>query len=188
MSDVTRILYAIEDGDPQAAADLLPVVYEQLRKTAQQRMAAERPDHSLSATALVHEAYIKLLGEDATQLQWANRAHFYAAAAQAMRRILVDHARARGRAKRGGQRVKLSLSVATLGANEDADQVIALEEALQQLEQQDARAAQVVALRYFAGLSVEETAEALDISPRSVKREWSVARAGLYRELSEPQG
>jgi RNA polymerase sigma factor (TIGR02999 family) len=183
VSDVTRILYAIEDGDAKAAGELLPLVYDQLRKIAQQRMAGERTGHSLEATALVHEAYLKLVGDEDVSLQWANRAHFFAAAAEAMRRILVDHARAKGRLKRGGDRAKLKLGVATLGADENADEIVALDEALRRLGRQDERLARIVSLRYFAGLSVEQTAEALEISPRTVKREWSTARAWLYREL-----
>lgn len=183
VSDVTRILYAIEDGDAKAAAELLPLVYDQLRRTAQQRMAAERAGHSLDATALVHEAYLKLVGDDAAGLHWANRAHFYAAAAEAMRRVLVDHARAKGRAKRGGDRAKLTLSVATLGTEEDSNEILALDDALRRLEQQDPRAARIISLRFFAGLSVQETAQALDLAPRTVKREASLARAWLFREL-----
>jgi RNA polymerase sigma factor (TIGR02999 family) len=183
MSDVTRILYAIEDGDAKASAELLPLVYDQLRKTAQQRMASERTDHSLNATALVHEAYLKLVGSDAASLQWANRAHFFAAAAEAMRRILVDHARAKGRLKRGGRLAKLTLNVALLGAEEQAEETVALDEVLRRLEEQDPRMARIVSLRFFAGLSVEETALALDLSPRTVKRDWSTARAWLYREM-----
>lgn len=183
MSDVTRILYAIEDGDSKAAGELLPLVYDQLRKVAQQRMADERTGHSLDATALVHEAYLKLVGDEDPNLRWANRAHFFAAAAEAMRRILVDHARARGRLKRGGDRAKLPLTVATFRADESADEIVALDEALRRLERQDERAARIVSLRFFAGLSVEQTADALELSPRTVKREWSTARAWLYREL-----
>ncbi len=185
MSDVTRILYAIEGGDAKAARELLPLVYDQLRKIAQQRMAGERTGHSLDATALVHEAYLKLVGDDDSELRWANRAHFFAAAAEAMRRILVDHARARGRQKRGGEGARLSLSVATLGVEQDADEVMALDDALRKLEKHDSRMARIVSLRFFAGLSVDETAESLELSARTVKREWSVARAWLYRELQE---
>lgn len=184
VSDVTRILYAIEDGDAKASAELLPLVYDQLRRAAQQRMAAERADHSLDATALVHEAYLKLVGDDASSLRWANRAHFYAAAAEAMRRILVDHARAKGRAKRGGDRAKLTLGAALFGEDGDSDEIVALDEALRRLGEQDERLARIVSLRFFAGLSVEETAQALEISPRTVKREWSMARAWLYRALN----
>lgn len=188
MSDVTRILYAIEDGDAKAAAELLPLVYDQLRKIAQQRMGGERVDHSLEATALVHEAYLKLVGDDGANLQWANRAHFFAAAAEAMRRILVDHARTKGRLKRGGDRVKLSLSVAVFGNDENSEEIVALDDALRRLEGQDARMARIVSLRFFAGLSVEETAQALDISPRTVKRDWQTARAWLFRELQAEPG
>lgn len=184
MPDVTRMLYAIEEGDAKAAAELLPLVYDQLRRIAQQRMVNERAGHSLEATALVHEAYLKLVGDDAASLQWANRAHFFSAAAEAMRRILVDHARARGRQKRGGGQARLSLSVATLGPEEASGEILALDDALRRLEQQDERMARIVSLRFFAGLSVDETASALDVSSRTVKREWSLARAWLYRELS----
>jgi len=184
MSDVTRILYAIEDGDAKAAAELLPVVYDQLRKIAQQRMSGERAGHSLEATALVHEAYLRLVGDDGEGLRWANRAHFFAAAAEAMRRILVDHARGKGRLKRGGGQARLSLSVAALGAeDENSDEILALDEALRRLEKQDERMARIVSLRFFAGLGVEETAQALEISPRTVKRDWATARAWLFREL-----
>ncbi len=183
MSDVTRVLYAMEGGDAQAAKELLPLVYAQLRKTAQQRMAGERADHSLDATALVHEAYLKLVGDDAASLRWANRAHFFAAAAEAMRRILVDHARGKGRLKRGGERAKLTLNVAALQAGDQSEEIVALDEVLRRLEEQDARMARIVALRFFAGLSVEDTALALDLSPRTVKRDWATARAWLYREM-----
>jgi RNA polymerase sigma factor (TIGR02999 family) len=184
MPDVTRILEAIEGGDAQAASELLPLVYDQLRKVAQQRMATERSGHSLDATALVHEAYLKLVGQDAAELRWANRAHFYVAAAAAMRQILVDHARARGRLKRGGKGARLSLTVADLGDDDCGGDLLALDEALRRLEEQDARLARVVELRFFAGLSVEETGQAMDMSARSVKREWSLARAWLYRALN----
>jgi RNA polymerase sigma factor (TIGR02999 family) len=185
MSDVTRILYAIEDGDAKAAADLLPLVYDQLRRIAQQRMASERADHSLQATALVHEAYLKLVGDEDSELRWANRAHFFAAAAEAMRRILVDHARGKGRIKRGGGRGRLSLTMADMGSEENLAEIVALDDALRRLGEQDERMARIVSLRFFAGLSVEETAHALEISPRTVKREWSLARAWLYRELED---
>ncbi len=184
MSDVTRILYAIEDGDARAAADLLPLVYDQLRKIAQQRMAGERVAHTLNATALVHEAYLKLVGDDGADLRWANRAHFFSAAAESMRRILVDHARTRGRLKRGGDHVRLSLSVATLGADDkETAEIVALDDALRRLEKQDERMARIVSLRFFAGLDVDETASALNISPRTVKRDWATARAWLFREM-----
>lgn len=185
MSDVTRILYAIEDGDAKAATELLPLVYDQLRRIAQQRMAGERADHSLDATALVHEAYLKLIGDDGEALRWANRAHFFAAAAEAMRRILVDHARAKGRLKRGGRRATLTLNVAAVGVEEQAEEIVALDEVLRRLEKQDRRMARIVSLRFFAGLSVEETALALELSPRTVKRDWSTARAWLYREMRD---
>ncbi len=184
MPDVTRILGDIERGDPNAARELLPLVYEQLRQLAQHRMAQERPGHSLQATALVHEAYLRLVGDSG--LQWANRAHFFSAAAEAMRRILVDSARKRGRIKRGGDRKKLAMSVADLAATDDPAQILSLDEALQRLEAQDARMSQIVKLRFFSGLSVEETAMAMELSPRTVKREWALARAWLYKALTEP--
>ena len=183
MSDVTHILYAIEGGDPKAAAELLPLVYDQLRRIAQQRMSAENAGHSLEATALVHEAYLRLVGDADSELRWANRAHFFAAA-EAMRRILVDHARAKGRLKRGGDRVRLSLDAAIIEPDGVDEEVVALDESLRRLEAQDARMARIVSLRFFAGLSVEQTARALDVSPRTVKREWSLARAWLYRDMT----
>lgn len=182
MSQVTRLLYAIE-ADPAAARELLPLVYDQLRAQAQRHMSGERSNHTLDATALVHEAFVRLVGEEASDLQWANRAHFFAAAAEAMRRILVEHARARGRLKRGGGRVRLSLSGFDLGRDENLADLLALDEALAALQQQDERLARIVQLRFFAGLGVEETAAVLDMSPRSVKREWSLARAWLFRAL-----
>lgn len=183
MSDVTRILHAIEDGDARAGDKLLPLVYDQLRRIAQQRMSQERPDHSLQATALVHEVYLRLVGEE--DVQWANRAHFFAAAAEAMRRILVESARSRGRLKRGGDRKKMPLNVIDLAAENDPGEILALNDALDRLEQQDPRMAKLVMLRFFSGLSVEETASAMQVSPRTVKREWAVARAWLFRELNE---
>lgn len=182
MSDVTQILHAIEAGDPRAGDALLPMVYDQLRRIAQQRMATERPDHSLQATALVHEAYLRLVGDD--DVHWANRAHFFAAAAEAMRRILVESARARGRLKRGGDRKRVPLNVVDLAAENDPAEILALDEALNRLESQDTKMARLVMLRFFSGLSVEETASAMNVSPRTVKRDWALARAWLFRELT----
>ena len=185
MSDVTRILHAIEDGDSKAASELLPLVYDELRRVAQRRMAGERQAHTLDATALVHEAYLKLVGQEDSELRWANRAHFFAAAAEAMRRILVDHARSKARLKRGGDIRRLSLSVAELDNEQCGAEILSLDDALRRLEEQDERMARIVSLRFFAGLSVEDTAGVLDVSPRTVKREWSLARAWLFRELGE---
>lgn len=181
MSDVTRILAAIEQGDAQAADELLPLVYRQLHRIAQQQMARERPDHTLQATALVHEAYLRLVGN--RDIEWANRAHFFAAAAEAMRRILVDQARKRGRIKRGGGRARVPMSVADLAAEQNPSEILALDEALKRLEKEDARMSRVVMLRFFAGLSIDDTANAMGISPRTVKREWTCARAWLFQAL-----
>ncbi|MEM7229625.1 MAG: ECF-type sigma factor [Planctomycetota bacterium] len=181
-SDVTLLLNTAADGDTAAAEQLLPVVYDQLRRAAQQRMASERVDHTLSATALVHEAYLKLVGP--RQIPWAGRGHFYAAAAQAMRRILIDHARSR--AARGGEALRLE-DIEDVGmlATADSSQIMAVDAAVARLESDDPEAAAVVRLRFFAGLSVEQAAEALGISPRTAARLWAFARAVLYRELTE---
>ncbi len=181
MSEVTRILAAIEGGDARAAEKLLPLVYEQLRAIARQRMAQERAGHTLQATALVHEAYLRLVGGQ--QVPWMNRAHFYLAAAEAMRRILIEHARKRDRLKRGGDRRRVPVSVVDLAAEQDSEEILAVDEAVQRLEESDAQAGKVVRLRFFAGLSVDETARALDLSPRTVAREWAYARAWLHNAL-----
>ncbi|MCI0629570.1 MAG: ECF-type sigma factor [Phycisphaerales bacterium] len=194
-AQVTRILQAAGDGgeDGRRAADeLLPLVYQQLRAIAQQRMAGERKDHTLRATALVHEAYLKLVG-DGGQVEWSGRAAFFRAAAEAMRRILVDHARAKGRIKRGGGQAPLTGmaldsigSVADLAKSDRADEIVAFESAFRRLEEHDPRFAEVVRLRFFAGLSVEHTAMALGVSERTVNSHWTYARAWLARELSKP--
>lgn len=167
------------DSTPVSPDALLPLVYEQLRQLAAVRMAHERPGHTLNPTALVHEAYVKIVGNG----NFANRAHFFAAAAEAMRRILIDRARARGRQKREGGRSKLPADVLDLAASEDSGQILAVDEAIRRLEAVLPEAARVVRLRFFAGLSVAETAETLGISERSVAREWTYARAWLLREL-----
>jgi len=161
--------------------ELLPLVYDQLRKLARQRMARERPGNTLQATALVHEAYLRI-AEDKEE-GWASRAQFFAAAAEAMRRILIERARARGRKKRGGERRRVTLDRLDLAVEQDPDAVLALDDALARLAERDARAADVVRLRFFAGLGVDETAAILEISPRTVKREWTFARAWLFDEL-----
>jgi len=164
----------------QRAADLLPLVYKQLRDLARHRIRQENPAHTLQATALVHEAYLRVTGGDG----FANRAHFFRAAAEAMRRILIDHARAKGAAKRGGRRaVELTSNLLDLATVPDPNQILALDEAISRLEKESPTAAAVVRLRFYAGLSVDETAETLDVSPRSVNREWTYARAWLYRLL-----
>jgi len=182
-TDATRLLLAAAGGDKQAADRLLPLVYEQLRKAAQLGLAGERSGHTLSATALVHEAYLKLLGP--RELAWASRGHFYAAAAEAMRRILLDHARSRGR--RGGATLRLTeiADVAAL-ASAGSDEILAIDEALGRLERDDAQAAALVRLRFYAGLDVEEAAQALGISPRTAARLWTYARAVLFRDLTDP--
>jgi RNA polymerase sigma factor (TIGR02999 family) len=183
MSQATRLLGAMAEGDQHAAAELLPLVYDELRKLAAHRMKAERADHTLQATGLVHEAYLRLVGND--EIDWANRAHFFHAAAQAMRRILIEHARAKGGPKRGGGRKKLPLDVVDLAAEADPTQILALDEAISRLEQEDADAARVVRLRFYGGLSVEDVARATGSSPRTVKRDWAFARAFLIRALGD---
>jgi RNA polymerase sigma factor (TIGR02999 family) len=161
---------------------LLPLVYDQLRAVAQRALTAERPDHTLEATALVHEAYLKLVGE--REIPWASRAHFYVAAAEAMRRVLLDHARARGRVKRGGDRARLALSdVADLATK--PEEIVRFDEAFRRLEGESPEAAAIVRLRFFAGLSVEQTADALGVSTSTVDRRWAFARAWLYQALSD---
>jgi RNA polymerase sigma factor (TIGR02999 family) len=181
---ITRLLEEAGQGQSHAASALLPLVYEELRKLAAHRMTNERSDHTLQATALVHDAYIRLVGGG--DIQWANRAHFFAAAAEAMRRILIDHARAVHGPRRGGNLRKLPLDLVDLAAVADPEQILALDEAISRLEKQDPEAARVVRLRFYAALSVEETAQAMGIAPRTVKREWAYARAFLFRVLEEP--
>jgi RNA polymerase sigma factor (TIGR02999 family) len=185
MSDVTQILHAIEQGDPHAASQLLPLVYDELRKLATHKLAQEKPGQTLDATALVHEAYLRLAGADQAQ-PFNSRGHFFAAAAEAMRRILVDNARRKRRAKHGGDRQRLALDELAVPADDRAEDLLALDEALTQLATQEPVKAQVVQLRYFAGLSLEETAACLGLSPATAKRYWTVARAWLYAALADP--
>ena len=166
---------------PAGAKELLPSVYQSLKELAERRMALERAGHTLQATALVHEAYMRLAG--ARNVRWAGRAHFYHAAAEAMRRILVEHARARGRVKRGAGARRVPIDILDLAEDGDRDEILALDEALRRLEAHTPQIAAVVRLRFFAGLSVVETAEALSMSERSTERAWSYARAWLFREL-----
>ena len=191
MSDqLTRLLDAAALGEAGASEKLLPLVYEQLRSLARQRMAQERADHTLQATALVHEAYLRLVGPAPGALApWSGRGHFYKAAAEAMRRILIEHARARGRVKRGGGQGRVSLqALASVesAAGCDAEDLLALDHAFEELERQNPDAAAVVRLRFYAGLSVDETAAALNVSDRTVNREWNYARAWLFRALNGP--
>lgn len=178
---VTGLLVAAREGDRAAMQKLFPVVYDALRRIARKKLAGERRGHTLSTTALVHEAYLKLVRLD--RVQWQGRAHFLAIAAQSMRNILVDHALRRNAAKRGGGREDGSLSEVLTLAEAPASDVLSLHQALKRLEALDARQSRVVECRFFAGMSVEETAEALGVSPASVKRDWTVARAWLNREL-----
>lgn len=182
--DVTQLLVAWGAGDQAAGDRLLPEVYAELRRCAARAMRREASEHTLQATALVHEAYLRLV--DQRRVQWQNRAHFFGVAAQVMRRILVDHARGRHAAKRGGGARQLTLGDADAAAAPDADDgldVLALHEALERLAALDEAHARVVELRYFGGLNIEETAEAMGVSPATVKREWALARAWLRREL-----
>ncbi|MCI0684004.1 MAG: ECF-type sigma factor [Gemmataceae bacterium] len=182
MSDVTRILAAVQQGDRHVAGQLLPLVYEELRRLAAQRMAQEAPGQTLQPTALVHEAYLRLVGDEDTR-QWDSRGHFFAAAAEAMRRILIDKARSKATGKRGGQGKRLDLDQLALAASEPSAELLALDGALTELEQHDAVAAQLVKLRFFAGLTHQDAAEALGISRRAADRLWSLARAWLFQEL-----
>lgn len=181
--DATRLMLAAASGDNEAANRLLPLVYEQLRKAAQRDLAAERAGHTLSATSLVHEAYLKLVGP--REVAWASRGHFYAAAVEAMRRILLDHARARGR--RGGEPRRWTeiTDVAEL-ARCGSDEILAVDEAIGRLEGDDPQAAALVRLRFYAGLDVDEAAHTLGISARTAARLWTYARAVLYRDLNSP--
>ena len=183
MNDVTRILSQIESGDPQAAAQLLPLVYDELRKLAAHRLAAEKPGQTLQATALVHEAYLRLVDTEQAQ-HWNNRGHFFAAAAEAMRRILVENARRKRSEKHGGGRLRVDLDDIAPAVGNPDDDLVALNEALEKLEKIVPAKAQVVKLRYFAGLTVAQAAEVLGVSASTVDNYWAYARAWLRIELS----
>jgi RNA polymerase sigma factor (TIGR02999 family) len=186
MNDVTRILSAIEQGDPHAAEQLLPLVYDELRKLAAQNLAQEKPGQTLDATALVHEAYLRLIANEPdaqAQENWANRSHFFAAAAEAMRRILVEQARRRHAAKRGGQANQVELDESAIAAPEPTLDVLALHDALDHLEKVDSKAADLVKLRFFAGLNMSEAADVLGMSVRSAHDLWAYARSWLRREI-----
>jgi RNA polymerase sigma factor (TIGR02999 family) len=184
MHEVTRVLSAIQQGDPHAAEQLLPLVYEELRKLAAQKLAREAPGQTLQPTALVHEAYLRLVDHDQAQ-HWNSRGHFFAAAAEAMRRILVDNARRKRRPKHGGDRQRIELDE-SLAAADPRNDLLALNDALGQLAVQEPVKAELVTLRYFAGLSIDEAAAVLSISPATAKRYWAVARAWLFAALSDP--
>jgi len=178
---ITQLLVEWSKGNQAALDQLMPQVYDELRRLARSYLRRERPDHTLQATALVHEAYIRLM--DQHSVSWQNRAHFFGIASQMMRRILVNHALARGAAKRGGQAPRLSIDEGVSFEQRDVD-LIALDEALKEMETLDARQARIVELRFFGGLSIEETAEVVNLSPATVKREWSTARLWLRRQIA----
>ncbi len=183
-SEVTRILAGLSEGDPHAAQELLPLVYEELRKLAHQRLRNEPPGLTLQATALVHEAYLRLVGDDVSASRWDDRGHFFAAAAEAMRRILVERARKYGRQKHGAGRKRVDLDhVGPAGPEVSGDDLIALDEALRKLEAQDRVRGDVVKLRYFAGLTIDQAADVLGISPAKVSGHWTFARAWLFQEM-----
>jgi RNA polymerase sigma factor (TIGR02999 family) len=183
MTPVTQLLRAAHAGDRQAAAELLPLVYDELRKLAGARMAAESPDHTLQPTALVHEAYLRLVGP-ADNARWDNRGHFFAAAAEAMRRILVETARRKKAVKHGGGRQRLDTDTIAVAASEQDDDLVAIDAALDRLADLDPAKAELVKLRYFAGLSIAQAAEALGISPATAKRHWAYSRAWLFEQVS----
>lgn len=185
-NQVTQLLLDWGNGDKAALEKLVPVVYQELRRLAAYYMRRERPGHTLQTSALVNEAYMRLV--DYSQMRWQSRAHFFAVAAQAMRRILVEHARKRHFAKRGGGAVKVSFDEAAIVSQEQAADLVALDDALTSLEAMDERKARIVELRYIGGLNIEETAEVLAISAATVQREWRAAKAWLYREIKKGAG
>ena len=181
MSDVTKILERVEQGDPKAAEQLLPLVYEELRKLAAYQMAQEAAGHTLQPTALVHEAWLRLVG--APEQDWNSRNHFFMAAAQAMRRILIERARQKSRLKRGGDQQRVPLEELELATNADSETLLLVEEAMQRLANADPVKAQLVELRFFTGLSLEEAAQVLSVSTPTAKRYWAYARAWLFQEI-----
>lgn len=185
-NNVTQLLMGWGKGDKEALDQLVPIVYDELRRQAARYLRHERVGHTLQTTALIHEAYVRLV--DQNNVQWQNRAHFFGIAAQLMRRILVDHARTKKRAKRGGSDIRVSLSKVNVATKSQDLDVVALDEALERLAGIDEQQSRIVELRYFSGLTVEETAEVLAISPATVKRDWSMAKAWLHREISGEAG
>jgi len=185
-NDITLLLEQASRGDPRAVDELLPLVYRQLRARERQEMARERTDHTLQPTALVHEAYLRLVGT--RQLTWDSRAHFYVAAAEAMRRILIEYARKRGRQKRGGDLRQVTLDSVPLVGYEKIEEILSVDDAIRRLEQRDKRMADVVKLRFYAGLSEAVTAAVLEVTDRTVRREWAMARAWLLRALGKKDG
>jgi RNA polymerase sigma-70 factor, ECF subfamily len=185
-TDVTALLGELTKGNPEAGPKLIPLVYDELRRLADGYMRRERTGHTLQATALVHEAYLKLLGQHS--VDWQNRAHFFGIAAQVMRRVLIDHARGHVRDKRGGGKEAVPLDEALVFSPERSSEFLELDSALERLAERDARLAKIVELRFFGGLTVEETAEVVGISPKTVKRDWTVAKAWLHGELKASYG
>jgi RNA polymerase sigma factor (TIGR02999 family) len=185
VSDITLILNAAQQGDAKAAEELLPLIYEELRRLAVWRMANERPGQTLQATALVHEAYLRLVGEE--KARWQGRRHFFGAAAEAMRRILVENARRKKRLKHGGQLERVDVEVVDIASPMPDDDLLAMDEALDHLTAADPRAAELVKLRFFVGLTQEEAAKELSISISTVERTWAFARAWLFREIQKGQ-
>ncbi len=186
MSDVTRILSQIESGDPSAAERLLPLVYDELRRLAAAKLSQEKPGQTLQATALVHEAYIRLVGDGERDQTWDNRGHFFSAAAESMRRILVENARRKGSLKRGAGFVKQPLDEVEIESPKSSYDVLALDDALRQLAAADIQAAELVKLRFFAGLTTEQAAAALGVSTRTAERIWGYARAYLFKCMASP--
>jgi RNA polymerase sigma-70 factor, ECF subfamily len=182
-SGITVLLQQIKQGDAAAESELMPLIYRQLRAIAQNQMARERPDHSLQATILVHDAFMQLVGN--SQIDWSNRAHFFALASRAMRRILIDHARAAHAQKRPASRKKVELESALVFVENQTTDLLALDEALEKLAELDPRQSRVVEMHFFGGLGFDEIAEVLGVSDRTAKRDWAMARAWLYRQLSK---
>ena len=183
MTDITKILSQIENGDATVTDELLPLVYDELRRLAAAKIASERPGQTLQATALVHEAYLRLA--TGRKIPWGSEVHFYTAAAEAMRHVLLDHARSKGRVKRGGGRSRAPLNVLDLAEEPDSEEILALDHQLQRLEERHPEASAVVRLRFYAGMTIDDTAKVLGWSPRHVDRLWAYARAWLYRELND---
>ena len=186
MSEVTRLLSAVQEGKPRAAEDLLPIVYEELRRLAAHKMAGERANHTLQPTALVHEAYLRLVNRDEDEaIQWNDRAHFYATAAEAMRRILIDSARQKLAVKRGAKYRQTTWNESQIESKAPPEEILAVDEALAKLNHEDPALAKIVNLRYFVGMTIPQIAEAMGVSPRTVDRQWACARAWLYREIGQ---